>query len=128
MFASLDFVYVPTADVDGGARAYVEDLGAALVWRVRGMGTTVACVRVSDAGPDILLSGHLPGTVPILVYRVVDYAGAVEALRAGGIELWELEIPHGPCASFTAQGGQRYAVYQLVRPDAARHFDGRIDP
>ena len=128
MFASLDYVYVPTADVDAAVRAYVRDLGADLIWKVRGMGTTVACLRVSEAGPAILLSGHLSGTVPILVHRVDSYAESVEALRARGVALTELEIPHGPCASFTAEGGQRFAVYELVRPDAASHFDGRIDP
>lgn len=128
MFASLDFVYVPTADVDATVRAHVDDLGAELVWKVRGMGTTVACLRVSDAGPAVLLSGHLSGTVPVLVHRVDSYAASVEALRSRGVELTELEIPHGPCASFTASGGQRYAVYELVRPEAATHFDGRIDP
>jgi hypothetical protein len=36
--------------------------------------------------------------------------------------------PHGPCATFTMEGGQRYAVYQLTRPGAVHHFGGRIDP
>jgi hypothetical protein len=40
----------------------------------------------------------------------------------------ELEIPHGPCATFTMKAGQRYAVYQLVRPEAVHLFDGLIDP
>jgi hypothetical protein len=61
LFLSLDFLYVPTADVDAAARHYVEQLGAELVWKVRGMGTVVACLRVSEAGPAILLSGHLEG-------------------------------------------------------------------
>ncbi len=127
MFATLDFVYVPTADVDATLRSYVEDLGAELVWKVRGMGTTVACVRVSEAGPAVLLAGHLTGTVPILVHRVDSYDASVAALRAGGVDLTELEIPHGPCASFTATGGQRYAVYELVRPGVEAHFAGRFD-
>jgi catechol 2,3-dioxygenase-like lactoylglutathione lyase family enzyme len=128
MFRSLDFVYVPTDDVDAAARRYVESLGAELVWKVRGMGTVVACLRISDDGPSILLSGHLEGENPILIYRVDDYAAAVEALRAAcADELHELEIPHGPCASFRAEGGQRLAVYELTRPGAARHFDGRFD-
>jgi hypothetical protein len=127
VFTSLDYLYVPTRDVDGAARSYVEQLGAELIWKVRGMGTTVACLRVAGAGPDILLSGHLEGTVPILVYRVDSYTEAAAALRTHGVELDELEIPHGPCASFTAEGGQRFAVYELVRPDTATHFDGRID-
>jgi len=127
VFRTLDFVYVPTDDVDATARSYVEGLGGRLQWKVRGMGTTVACVRVDEDGPAILLAGHLDGTVPILVYRVDSYAVAVDALGAAGIEVDELEIPHGPCASFTAPGGQRYAVYELARPEAAAHFDGRVD-
>jgi hypothetical protein len=128
LFESLDFVYVPTEDVDASARRYVDSLAAELVWKVRGMGTVVACLRVSDGGPAILLSGHLEGETPILIYRVADYTAAVDELRgAGAEELHELEIPHGPCASFRAPGGQRLAVYELTRPEAARHFDGRID-
>ena len=92
------------------------------------MGTVVACLNVAGDGPAILLSGHLEGEVPVLIYRVADYAATVTGLRAGGVtELHELEIPHGPCASFRAAGGQRYAVYELVRPEAATHFDGHID-
>ncbi|MGH9281148.1 MAG: VOC family protein [Acidimicrobiales bacterium] len=129
MFLSLDFVYVPTADVDAATRRYQEVLGADLIWKVRGMGTVVACLRVAEGGPEILLSGHLEGETPVLVYRVADYAATVEALRAGGLtDIVELEIPHGPCASFRAPGGQRYAAYELVRPGAAAHFAGRVDP
>jgi hypothetical protein len=128
VFSSLDFVYTPTADVDTAADHYVRALGAELLWKVRGMGTTVAAVRLSGVGPLVLLAGHLQGESPVLVYRVDDYVRATAALRAAGIELEELEIPHGPCAAFRAQGGQRLAVYELTRPEAATHFDGRIDP
>jgi hypothetical protein len=127
IFESLDFVYVPTADVDETARHYV-GLGAELVWKVRGMGTVVACLRVSDEGPAILLSGHLEGTTPILVYRVADYTAALDGLRKGGVaEIHELEIPHGPCASFQVPDGQRLAIYELVRPGATEWFVGRFD-
>ena len=81
MFQSLDFVYVPTEDVAATAQRYARELGAELVWQVSGMGTTVACLRVSDAGPAHLLSGHLEATSPILFYRVADYAAAVAELR-----------------------------------------------
>jgi hypothetical protein len=56
------------------------------------------------------------------------YVPTADVDAARGVQLHELEIPHGACAAFTAEGGQRYAVYQLVRPEAAHHFDGRIDP
>jgi hypothetical protein len=44
VFGSLDYIYVPAADVDGEVLSYVQTLGAELVWKVRGMGTTVACL------------------------------------------------------------------------------------
>ena len=107
----------------------VQTLGAELVWKVRAMSTTVACLRLADAGPAILLSGHLEGETPILVYRVADYRATLAQLRAAGAtDLRELEIPHGPCASFRIEPSQRYAVYELVRPDVDLHFAGRIDP
>jgi hypothetical protein len=128
VYDSLDFVYVPTEDVDATAVRYVEDLDAELVWKVRGMATVVACVRITETGPQILLSGHLEGEMPILIYRVADYESTVAALRTAGVEdVRELEIPHGPCASFRAPGGQRLAVYELTRPQVADHFVGRID-
>ena len=128
VFLSLDFVYVPTADVDAAADRYVAELGAELVWKVRGMGTVVACLRVAEGGPSVLLSGHLGGENPVLVWRVADYGATVAGLRAAGVtDIDELEIPHGPCASFRAPGGQRMAVYQLVRPGADAHFEGRFD-
>ncbi|HET7489473.1 MAG TPA: VOC family protein [Acidimicrobiales bacterium] len=127
-FASLDFVYVPAADVDAAAAFYTGVLGGELRWRVRGMGTSVACVQLDGDGPAFLLSGHLDPGPPVMVHRVDDYAAAMAALRAGGAsDLHELEIPHGPCASFTLPDGQRAAVYQLVRPEAATYFDGRFD-
>jgi hypothetical protein len=127
-FESLDYVYVPTADVDTSASRYVDELGGELVWKVRGMGTVVACVRLSDTGPLVLLSGHLEGPAPILIYRVADYATALAGLREAGVdEIHELEIPQGPCASFGAPDGQRLAIYELSRPGAADRFAGRFD-
>jgi hypothetical protein len=126
VLGSLDYLYVPAADAE--AQRYAETLGAELIWKVRAMGTTVACLRVAEAGPAVLLSGHLEGPGAILVYRVEDYAATVRRLRERGVTVRELEIPHGPCATFTLGAGQRYAVYQLTRPDAVHLFDGRMDP
>jgi len=128
MFEALDYVYVPTSDVDAGVERYVELFGAEVVFKVSGMGTTVACLRVADSGPAILLSGHLDGDVPILIYRVADYDDALERLRGGGATgIHELEIPQGPCASFRLPDGQRAAVYQLTRPGVIETFAGRVD-
>jgi hypothetical protein len=128
VFGSPDYIYLPTADVDGEVVRYVETMGAELVWKVRAMGTTAACLGVGEPGPAILLSGHLPGTGPILVYQVQDYANTIARLRHRNVTVHELEIPPGPCATFTMGMGQRYAVYQITRPGAVHQFDGRIDP
>jgi len=128
MYESLDYVYVPAADVEEAARRYVEEFGAELVWKVRGMGTLVACVRLSIGAPEILLSGHLMGPRPILIYRVSDYGAAIDALRGAGVrDLHELEIPQGPCASFYGPDGARLAIYELTRPGVIETFAGRND-
>ena len=102
---SLDYIYVPVADVDGETVGYVQTLGAELVWKVRGMDTTVACLRVGEPGPAILLLGHLQSPGAILVHRVRDYAATVAELRARNVAVHELEIPHGPCATFMMEAG-----------------------
>ena len=57
------------------------------------------------------------------MYRVADYKATVAQLRkVGATDLRELEIPHGPCASFRLGGNQRFAVYELVRPGTGRAF------
>jgi hypothetical protein len=128
VFLSLDFLYTPCADVDAAVEEHVA-LGAALRWRIRAMDTTVTCLRVAGEGPALLLADHLPAGPPILVYRVADYAATVADLRAAGaLDLHEIEIPPGPCATFHTASGERLAVYELTRPELAERFDGRVDP
>src|SRR5690242_18531257 len=82
------------------------------------MGTTVACLRVGETGPAILLAGHLQGQGAILVYRVPDYAATVAQLRARNLAVHELEIPPGPCATFTMEAGRgtrSTSLYGLTR-------------
>jgi len=88
----------------------------------------VALVRLSKGPPHVLLTDHLDGDRPILIYRVADLETALADLKARG---WKkghsLEIPMGPCCSFTTPGGHRIAVYELSRPEVANHFMGRRD-
>ena len=128
MFDALDFVYLPSRDVAVDLKHFTDQLGAELVFAIEAFGTRVAMVRLAADPPPLLFAGHLQGDQAILVYRVESYDQAVRELERRGVgALHRLEIPHGPCASFTAAGGQRIAVYELVRPGAAAHFDGRID-
>ena len=108
---------------------YVDVLGAELVWRIRDGETVVANVRVNATGPALLLANHLEGDVPILIFRVDNLKKLTAALRRRD---WKpdgepFEIPHGPCAELRDPSGQRFALYQLVRPEADAHFAGRFD-
>jgi hypothetical protein len=124
----LDFLYVPSADVAADATYWVNVLGARLVFAVDGMGARVAMLELGSSGPRVLLTDHLDDKRTVLIYRVENLDRTLEELHSKG---WKrgrsVEIPHGPCVSFTTPGGQRVAVYQLTRPEAAKHFVGRKD-
>lgn len=130
MFGSLDFLYVPAPDVNAAIQYYVRVLGAELIWEIHDEEAVVAQLRLSESGPALLLADHLEGSVPILIYRVEDLDATVAALRSRG---WQpdsapFEIPHGPCITFRDPGGQRFALYQLVRPEADAYLRGRHEP
>ena len=124
----LDFLYVPSADVAADANYWVNVLGARLVFAVDGMGARVAMLELGSSGPRVLLTDHLEDKRTVLIYRVDNLDRTLKELQAKG---WKrgrsLEIPHGPCVSFATPGGQRVAIYQLTRPEAAKSFVGRID-
>ncbi|MEO8252021.1 MAG: hypothetical protein ABI578_06055 [Chloroflexota bacterium] len=127
-FESLDFVYMPSANVAADMEYFTTVLGGRQVFAVEGMETRVAMVEMTEGPPRLLLAGHLEGDQPILVYRVPDFAVALRELEARG---WKrgatLEIPQGPVCSFVTPGGHRIAVYELTRPEAEEHFAGRRD-
>ena len=127
-FESLDFVYTPSSDVPGDMAYFVEVLGGRVRFAIDGMGARVAAIELTEGPPLVLLTDHLDGERPLLVYRVRDLEVALTALESKGwIREGMLEIPHGPCCSFTTPGGHRLALYQLTRPEVADHFDGRRD-
>jgi hypothetical protein len=127
-FEQLDFVYMPSADVAADVAYFTALLGGRLAFAVEAMGTRVAMIELTPEPPQILLADHLEGERPVLVYRVADLGRALDDLESRG---WQrqrsFEIPHGPCCSFKAPGGQRIAVYQRARPEVAEHFAGRRD-
>ena len=127
-FEQLDFLYSPSSDVQRDMDYFTRVLGGRLVFAVDAMGTRVAAIELAPASPLLLLADHVEGESPILVYRVKDLPSAMARLEQQG---WRpeatFEIPHGPCCSFRTPGGQRIAIYQLTRPEAAGHFNGRRD-
>ena len=127
-FERLDFLYIPSRDVATDMAFLSETLGGRVIFAVEGMGTRVAAVELAPDSPRLLLTDHLEGERAILVFRVDDLDATLDELEASG---WSrertFEIPHGPCCSFRSPDGNRIALYQLTRPDAAAHFDGRRD-
>ena len=127
-FERLDFLYVPSRDVAADRDTFVNVLGGRLLFAVESMGTRIAGVELTDGPPMVLLTDHLEGDRPVLVYRVPDLDAALRELETRG---WEraatFEIPQGPCCSFVTPRGHRIALYQLTRPEAAGHFAGRRD-
>ena len=125
---SLDFLYTPSRDVAADVADHTDVLGCRLAFAIEEGGIRVAMVELSSGPPAILMTDHLIGDRPILVYRVADLPHAVAELARRG---WQpdrsLEIPPGPCAAFRSPGGHRFAVYELVRPGVIEHFQGRRD-
>jgi hypothetical protein len=124
----LDYLYTPSTDVAADVEYFTGVLGAELAFAIEGMGARVAMLRLTEGPPHILLTDHLEGDRPVFIYRVSDLAAALKDLKARGWKKAQtLEIPMGPCCSFTTPGGHRIAVYELTRPEVAAHFAGRRD-
>ena len=127
-FERLDFLYTPSSDVAADKAHFVDVLGGRLIFAIDDGGTKVAMIELTAEPPRILLTDHLEGERPILVYRVADLPATLAELKGRG---WtperSLEIPHGPCSSFRTPNGHRIALNQLTRPEVIRHFEGRQD-
>ena len=127
-FEQLDFIYTPSDDVARDMKFFTEVLGGTLLFTVEGMGARAALIKMTEQPPHVLLTDHLEEERAILVYRVSDLDASLRDMEARGWERAEtFEIPQGPCCSFVAPGGHRVALYQLTRPEAGAHFDGRFD-
>jgi hypothetical protein len=128
MFEQLDYLYTPSHNVAGDVAWFVDVLGGRLVFAIDDGGTRVAMIELTPAPPRILLTDHLEGEQPILIYRVADLdAAAREAAERGLKPDRSIEIPPGPCRTFASPGGHRIALYEATRPEVIRHFEGRFD-
>jgi len=127
-FLELDYLYTPSSDVAADMRYFTEVLGGKLAFAIDSMGARVAKIDMTGGPPYLLLTDHLEGDRPVFVYRVADLDGSLRQLKKNG---WKkgtnLEIPMGPCCSFVSPRGHRIALYELTRPGATNHFEGRKD-
>jgi len=128
MFEALDYLYMPSRDVSADMHYFTDVLGGRLVFAIEAMDTRVAMIELTEQPPRILLTDHLEGEVPILVYRVANLPDTTKNLESRGWKRGKtLEIPQGPVCSFHAPGGQRIALYELTRPGVEATFAGRRD-
>jgi hypothetical protein len=128
LFASLDFLYMPSRNAAADIARFVDGLGGSLVFAIERFGTRVAMVRLTEDGPAVLLAEHLEGEAPVLVYRVADLEQALSELTDRGVSTSaRFGIPHGPGAELAIPGPQRIALYQLTRPEVAERLAGRRD-
>jgi hypothetical protein len=127
-FEALDFLYTPSRDVPADMADFVDGLAARVVFAIEDGGIQAALLELTDGPPRVLLTSHVEGDRPIMVYRVPDHDAAVRDLKARGwTPVRSLEIPQGPCSSFRTPGGHRVAIYENVRPFVLEHFSGRRD-
>jgi glyoxalase/bleomycin resistance protein/dioxygenase superfamily protein len=127
-FLQLDYLYTPSSDVAADARYFTDVLGGRLAFAVEGMGARVAMIELTDGPPHVLLTDHLEGDRPIYIYRVEDLRKATSVLNKRGLKgERRLEIPMGPCSTFTTPAGHRVALYEASRPGVLEHFIGRRD-
>jgi hypothetical protein len=128
VFEQLDYIYEPSADVARDMAYLADVVGGRVIFAIDDGGTRVAMLELTAGPPHLLLTDHLEGERPILIYRVADLGHTrAELARRGWKEERALEIPMGPSSSFTAEGGHRIAFYQLTRPGVAGHFEGKRD-
>ena len=128
VFESLDYLYTPSRDVAADVAYLTDVLGGRLVFAIEGMGARVAMVELAPGPPAIVLNDHLDGDRPVLVYRVAELRAATADLAGRGWQAGHsLEIPQGPVTTFTSPGGQRLAIYELLRPGVIEGFAGRRD-
>jgi hypothetical protein len=128
MLERLDFVYLPSRDIEAELKWYSEGLGAEVVFAIEAFGTRVAMIRLTEESPRLLLAEHLEGDQPVLVFRARDLEQAVSGLEAQGVEIGaRFGIPHGPGVELVTSGPQRIALYELTRPEADKRLGGRRD-
>jgi len=128
LFDELDFLYMPSSDLERDLGFYSGVLRAKVMFAIEAMGARVARVSLTDGGPRLLLADHLEGDAPVLIHRVGNLDAAVAELERRGLVFdARFGIPHGPCAAFRTPGGQRLAIYELTRPEADQHLEGRMD-
>lgn len=96
--------------------------------QIHAYGVWVACIKLSDKEPYILLADHIEKKDMMLIYRVNNLNKVAYELRLRGWrEEKSLEIPNGPCKTFRDPADNAIVMYENRRPHVMEEFKGRID-
>ena len=128
-FEALDFLYTPSRDVAADTADFVKGLGAKVVFAIEDGGIRVAMLELTPGPPRILLTDHVDGDRPILVYRVADHRAAVADLKKRG---WTpVALARDPAGTVQLVPVTGRPPDRRLRAIAARrscaHFQGRRD-
>jgi predicted enzyme related to lactoylglutathione lyase len=117
MFQSLDYIYLASANFEKDFDYYSNVLEAKLVWKFHDFGANVAAFNLCGK-PYLLIADHLDAPGSRLIYRVDKLSESIKSLKDKGwkSEGERFEIPDGPCYNFSDPSGNKFAIYQAVRP------------
>jgi catechol 2,3-dioxygenase-like lactoylglutathione lyase family enzyme len=117
LFQKMAFLYVGSANFDADVQFYRNVLGAEVVWAFHAYDAKVAAFKLGDS-PLILIADHLiaPSTMPM--FEVSDLASTIDQLTVKGwvAERGPIEMPNGPSYVFKDPSGNRYAIFEDIRP------------
>ena len=85
LLEQLDFLYMPSRDVEADLAFYTQVLGGDVVFAIEAFGARVARIALLEDGPALLVADHLEGDAPVLVHRVADLDAALGELARRGL-------------------------------------------
>ena len=103
-FESLDFIYTPSHDVAADTKDFTDVLGGTLIFAIEDGGIRVSMIELTAEPPRILLTDHVEGDRPILVYRVADIGEAEAELGRLG---WQPALRWRSRRGRSARSGRR---------------------
>ena len=127
VFERLDFVYLPSRDVEADVKHYTDRLGGSscsrskhsrLAWQWSALPPTLP----RCCSPGIWLETSRSSSSASMTSR----ARSTSSIAAGG-DRRQLRDPAGPAVELISPGPQRLALYQLTRPEALDRLAGRRD-
>lgn len=117
LFSRIAFLYVGSSNFETDLHFYRYILGAKLIWGFDRFEAKVAAFQLGDS-PLILIADHLTAPSIMPIFEVKDLTLTIKILTSRGwrAEREPIEIPNGTCYVFQDPSGNRYAIFDNIRP------------